>query len=954
MQRDMAICEKCNLNSDARVLKPCIMGEYSQPQLHTINKQCDVMVVVEGPTPKDELIDMVFADPKAGKFLRDALKNGNINDYYLTPAVKCISWDAKVKEAQVKTGATKWGTREKETQSPTPVNIKSCNAYFQKELEEVNPKYVLLLGNAAMVCGVKKSGITKYHGNPFKGEGRILFPTYSAAALFHNTKYMQPFLDDLNIFANLIDAKGDTTTMKKPVDYKYVNTMAMAIEMFRELKTKKLFAFDIETPNLNPWKHTEFFKTPPMVLCISFSTTPQTAWVLPLDHPDSPFTLDERATLKAVLRNIMEDASIHKIAHNAKFDVKYIWAVLGIITKSLVFDTMLASYLLNEEGGEHGLKDLALRLTDLGSYDEALDAFRKTIKPKSEEYNYSRVPMSMLFTYAACDADATMRLYYILKEMLEKEDLLKAMALLVLISESVTHVEVNGAKINLPYGEAMAKVYYDKIETNRESMRLHADIKAIESYYALRDALQWLREKKVPKKQQSLFETVPTNILGQELDKFFALIDKADIKKRLAVFTALQVKHPELFISKGLTIFNFNSAYHLRDLIYNYYGEKVIKKTASGAPSTDEETLVGIATKYEVLQEILKHKKLVKFWSTYLAPVATEWMCEDGLIHSNYKIHGTATGRLASSSPNMQNLPRDDKVVKNMFISRFEGGYIINADYSQIELRVLAVYSGDDKLIEFYNSGKDFHSQTAATLKKKPLEEVTEEERQIFKAINFLIVYGGTARALAAKTGISEEVAQGFMNDYFKTFPGVTNYINYFRKQATDNKFIVTLTGRKRRLLNVESDKEYVREEALRMAINTPIQSTASDLTQTSMANLQRVFTKMNLKSLVIGTVHDSIMFDAHPSEIAIVYKIIKTIMENPPYDFCKNPDGSFIVPYKCDIGIGLSYGATKDLIEKDGAMFIVKKVKEVGEDGKETTKKVSIPFEEYQFKEAA
>jgi hypothetical protein len=135
---------------------------------------------------------------------------------------------------------------------------------------------------------------------------------------------------------------------------------------------------------------------------------------------------------------------------------------------------------------------------------------------------------------------------------------------------------------------------------------------------------------------------------------------------------------------------------------------------------------------------------------------------------------------------------------------------------------------------------------------------------------------------------------------------------------------------------------------------NTPIQGTASDLTQTSMANLQKVFSKMNLTSLVIGTVHDSIMFDVHPSEIAIVYKIIKTVMENPPYDFCKNPDGSYIVPYKCDIGIGLSYGATKDLVEKDGAMFVVKKVKEVGEDGTEVTKKVQVPFEEYQFKEAA
>lgn len=972
IERDVKICEKCKLYKDSRVLKPCMSGQYSMPQLHMENKQCDVMVVVESPEEDDERRNIVFSDNVAGVQLRKALNDFGASDYYITNIVKCKSMK---------------GNSTKETQAPPPAIIKSCNAYYKSELETIKPKVVLLLGNSALVGALKHSGISKYHGSPCKDGDTTYMATYNPLSFYHNKKFVKDFMGDINIFGAIVKSKGDISTIAEPVAYNYVNTMPMVIQMFREMKRAGVFSFDIECPGLNPWNTRRWtvvskdnkipyevnispvkidgnilhFKVPPSVTCISFSTKPNTGWVLPLDHSNTPFSPSELVEIKKVLKVILEDASLKKIGQNCKFDSLYLQAVLGIKTKGIIFDTMLAAYLLNEEGGEYGLKDLALRHTDMGDYDAELTKARKKIVPKSEEYNYSLIPMRELFHYSACDADATIRLYHLFKDLLQKEDLLPVMDLLLIISGSVTQAEINGAKIDIPYVENATREYWKKIEAHKATMRAFQDIKDVEEYYTYRDAFYWMRDafakdQEIRKTQDALFEVFPAKLLDMDTKDFFQKFDKFPFKNRLSMYARLYTAYPHLFRKMNHVYFNFNSTFHLRDLIYGYLGEKVLKKTDKGEPSTDEETIKIFAKDHAVLNEVAQHKKYTKFYSTYLAPVITDWLCEDGLIHTNYKVHGTVTGRLASQRPNMQNLPRDDKVVKNMFVSRFNDGWILNVDYSQIELRILAVYSRDSKLIDFYNRGLDLHSQTAAEILNKPINLVTEDERQIFKAVNFLIVYGGTPRALAVKTGISEEKAQNFMDHYFEAFPGVTQYIKNFREYATSHKYIRTLTDRKRRLPNVDSEKEWVREEALRMAINTPIQSTASDITQTSMARLQDEITERRFNSLIIGTVHDSIMIDTYPTEITDVYDTVKIILENPTFKFCKNDDGSYIVPYKCDIGIGRRYGETKELIKENNSFFVVEKRNKVNEKGevekdekgKDKTVKVNVPFEEF------
>jgi uracil-DNA glycosylase family 4 len=924
MEKDLSICQKCQLFKDERITKPCMGGFYSHMGDHEIKKECEFMVVIESPTAIDEALELAYADERYSSFFRNSLNSIGIEDYYVTYACKC--------------NVLKPNSTKRESIPPNPAQVKACNKYLKKEMDIIRPKYVVLFGNSSMVATIKKSGIGKYHGKTYNIDGVIYMPTFDPKQVKQNQRLLVPFVEDMNIFESVIKSGGNIRANSTPVDYKYVDSMDRVRELFSELVRAKLFAFDIEAPSSNAWRATPIFKTKPAVLCISFSTKPNSAWVLPLDHKDTPFTKEELTVIKAALKKIMEDPSIFKIAHNGKFDINYIRVVLGIQVQGFIFDTMLASYLLNENPGVHGLKDLALRFTDVGDYEMDLEKLRKSykvpieVKGKTvmhhyteEEYNYSLIDMSVLFNYAACDADVTMRLLYILRPKLAEEGVLSTLDLLLTISTSITEIEFNGAKMDIAYAQKATEEYGKELNLQLEKMRKHPDVKFMEEYYAYINALKWLQEKYKKMKEKDdgtkleLFDT-QTKLWGMGVPEFFGFIDKMPLKDRVGFIKAVHLKEPNNFKAIKYQDFNFNSGNQLADLIYGFYGEPVKKKTESGAPATDEEVINSLVTKYDFFKEIATYKKMEKFYNTYLAPSVPEWLCEDGMIHSNYLVHGTETGRLSSKAPNMQNLPRDDKVIKKMIVSRFKNGVIMNADYSQIELRVLAIYSKDEKLIAFYLSGKDLHTQTARTIIGPEIFDALDKAekkryRQIFKSINFLIVYGGSAKALAAQVGITKEKAQEYMTMYFEKFPGVINYIEEYKNFATNNKFVWTLTKRKRRLPNVDSDKDGIREAALRMAINTPIQSTASDITQVSISRVQQIFKQLSLQSLVIGTVHDSMIVDVHPDEIQTVATIINTVFANPPQEFCKDPNtGAYIVPFLCDIEIGERYGEGTDI----------------------------------------
>lgn len=271
------------------------------------------------------------------------------------------------------------------------------------------------------------------------------------------------------------------------------------------------------------------------------------------------------------------------------------------------------------------------------------------------------------------------------------------------------------------------------------------------------------------------------------------------------------------------------------------------------------------------------------------------------------------TGRLSSENPNMQNIPR--KVndpdsfewkygPKRMFVSRFgDQGIILQFDYSQLELRVAAIFSNDPALVQAYNEGKDVHRYVASKVFGVPEDKVTDDQRTQTKAVNFGLIYGKGAKSLAEDMKVSLEEAQEFLNKYFEEFKGVKQWLDKMKETVRKKKYVKTLTGRWRRLPGIDSNRRGVVNEALRMATNAPIQGTGSDITLISLIRINNELKKRKLKSCLCITVHDSIVLDVYVPEFPEVFHLVKEIMENPPYDWVT-------VPIVAEAEIGRDYGA--------------------------------------------
>ncbi len=281
-------------------------------------------------------------------------------------------------------------------------------------------------------------------------------------------------------------------------------------------------------------------------------------------------------------------------------------------------------------------------------------------------------------------------------------------------------------------------------------------------------------------------------------------------------------------------------------------------------------------------------------------------------VSNGFLSHNTVTSRLSSEDPNAQNFPRksnDPKEFKyhygpkKLFVSRFgKDGIILQFDYSQLELRVAAIFSNDSGLMSAYREGKDLHIFVASRVHGIPESEVTDDQRTAAKAVGFGLLYGKGARSLAQDMGVELDEAERFIEAYFAEFPGMKVWIEETKKQVKKEKFVETLAGFTRRLAGVDSTDRGIYSDAMRQAINSPIQGTGANMTLMSIILINRMFKKKKLKSVLAITVHDSIVADVHVSEFEIVFKIMKHVMENLPFSW-------ITVPIVAEAEIGRDYG---------------------------------------------
>ena len=323
------------------------------------------------------------------------------------------------------------------------------------------------------------------------------------------------------------------------------------------------------------------------------------------------------------------------------------------------------------------------------------------------------------------------------------------------------------------------------------------------------------------------------------------------------------------------------------------------KKTKTGQYATGEDILSFLAKEHEIIRNIQEYRQYKKLQSTYVDALPNEVNPKTGRIHTQYMQAVAATGRLSSNNPNLQNIPirtERGKEVRKSFIPRDENHVLLAADYSQIELRIIAALSEEENMMEAFKNGEDIHASTAAKVFNVPLEEVTREQRSNAKTVNFGIVYGVSAFGLSNQTDLSRSEAKELIDTYYETYPKLKAYMSAQVDFARENGYVETVLNRRRYLKDINSRNAMVRSGAERNAVNAPIQGSAADIIKLAMINIHNRFKKEGFKSKMLLQVHDELVFDAHKEELEIIKPIIKYEMENA---------FKMSVPLDVEVGIG-------------------------------------------------
>ncbi len=404
---------------------------------------------------------------------------------------------------------------------------------------------------------------------------------------------------------------------------------------------------------------------------------------------------------------------------------------------------------------------------------------------------------------------------------------------------------------------------------------------------------------------QDVFSKVETPLVPVLAQMEFEGV-KVDVDALKSYSSALQSELESLeksIIEEAGTPFNIGSPRQLGEILFGKLQlmEKP-KKTKSGQYSTSEDILVQIADKHPIVGMVLDWRQIGKLKSTYVDALPELVNAETGRIHSTFNQTVAATGRLSSMNPNLQNIPiRTDrgKKVRGMFIPRGEEYTLLAADYSQIELRIIAALSGDEAMISAFKNGEDIHAATASKVFDVPLDEVTREQRSHAKTVNFGIIYGVSAFGLSQQTNLSRMEAKEVIEAYFRTYPGVRDYIDSQVELAREQGYVQTITGRRRYLKDINSRNAVVRGHAERNAVNAPIQGSAADVIKLAMIKIHDEMKKRSMKSKMILQVHDELVFDAHNDEIQELTKLTVELMESA-YELS--------VPLEVDTGIGSNW----------------------------------------------
>jgi DNA polymerase-1 len=357
--------------------------------------------------------------------------------------------------------------------------------------------------------------------------------------------------------------------------------------------------------------------------------------------------------------------------------------------------------------------------------------------------------------------------------------------------------------------------------------------------------------------------------------------------------------------------FNLNSPPQLSDVLFNRLGihpPDRTAKTATGFYSTSADVLESLRGKHQVVDWVLEYRELSKLKSTYLDALPLQLNPETGRVHTSYSQTGSVTGRIASSEPNLQNIPIRSELgrkVRKAFIASPDH-VLLSIDYSQVELRIVASIAGDEAMLATFRAGLDIHAATAAAIYGVPLSKVTQQMRSRAKGINFGLIYGMSAFGLTRYTDLTLAESEDFMKAYFRQFPGVKSYLDGVRRQAAEQGYVETLLGRRRYFPGLQNQRDRnIRNREEREAINAPIQGTAADIMKIAMLRVPQALAKAGLSARMLLQVHDEIVLESTPDELRATAEVVKEVMENA-YELA--------IPLKTEAKYGTNWGELEPL----------------------------------------
>lgn len=588
------------------------------------------------------------------------------------------------------------------------------------------------------------------------------------------------------------------------VKYHLIQTENELQTLIGKINRAKKFVFDTETNNLNA--------IDARLVGISFCASEKEAYFIKFErHTELPLN----SKLLDLLKPIFADKKILKIGQNLKYDITVLHKY-GIDVKGPLFDTMVASYVINSSA-PNNLDELASRYLNYSTIK-----LTELIGDKKNPELMWDILVEQLKNYSCEDADITFRLYKKFSEELEKHQLT----------------------------ELCEKIEFPLVKT-----------------------------------------LVNMELTGVNLDSSELAIQQKEIEH------LLELNETEIF-KHAKEKFNINSPKQLQEILFKKLKLNAVKKTKTGF-STDIQALEQIRYSHPIIENLISYRQLSKLKSTYIEALPKMINPSTGRIHTSYNQTVTATGRLSSADPNLQNIPIRTELgreIRKAFTAPDRNWLILSADYSQIELRIMAHICEDENLIKAFENDLDIHTNTASLIYNCSIKNVTPEMRRKAKEVNFGILYGIGAFGLKVRLGIAQSEAKEIIDTYFKKYPKVQEYLDSTIEFARKNDFVETLMKRRRYLPNINSKNFAVRSFEERAAINMPIQGTAADMIKIAMNNIDREFEKQKVESKMIMQVHDELVFEVYKSELDKVKKLIEIKMVNAI---------PLKVPVKVDIGVG-------------------------------------------------